>query len=167
VRERRARREVVGTRTPIPVEVRLSARWSFPTPSTTSSPWPALPTAPAIRTAKASTIAHFGANPQLRHSRPKMFPIAAPISPRTRILGWGTKDQGVDGSTLQPASRCRTAISNPSTAACDLDQARRMIGTWVEDYNAARPPSSLSYTTPALYEDLTAAPRAGRTPLMR
>jgi len=32
-----------------------------------------------------------------------------------------------------------------------LDHARRLIGTWTDDYNTARPHSSLSYQTPAAY----------------
>jgi transposase InsO family protein len=33
----------------------------------------------------------------------------------------------------------------------DLDQAGQIIGSWVIDYNTARPHSSLGYKTPAAY----------------
>ena len=52
--------------------------------------------------------------------------------------------------------RMRDELLN-ETLFLDLDQARRMIGAWVEDYNTARPHSSLGYKTPAFYaEHLTA-----------
>ena len=35
----------------------------------------------------------------------------------------------------------------------DLDQARKLIGAWIVDYNTARPHSSLDYKTPAAYAD--------------
>ena len=33
----------------------------------------------------------------------------------------------------------------------DLDQARKLIGAWITDYNTARPHSSLGYQTPTAY----------------
>ena len=41
----------------------------------------------------------------------------------------------------------------------DLDQARRLIGAWVADYNTARPHSSLGYKTPAAYAGTLIAPK--------
>ena len=41
----------------------------------------------------------------------------------------------------------------------DLDQARRLIGDWVTDYNTARPHSSLGYKTPAAYAGTLTAPK--------
>ena len=74
------------------------------------------------------------------------------------------------GITSRRADRCRTATSSPSTAGCatkllneslfiDLDQARRLIGAWVTDYNTARPHSSLGYKTPAAYAGTLTAPK--------
>jgi putative transposase len=83
------------------------------------------------------------------------------------ILGW-TKDHGVEWHYIAPGKpmqngyiesfngRMRDELLN-ETLFLDLDQARRMIDTWVEDYNTAKPHSSLGYNTPALYaEHLTA-----------
>jgi putative transposase len=41
-----------------------------------------------------------------------------------------------------------------------LDHARRATGTWTDDYNTARPHSSLSYQTPAAYAATLTAPGA-------
>jgi transposase InsO family protein len=69
------------------------------------------------------------------------------------ILGW-TKDHGVEWHYIAPGKpmqngyiesfngRMRDELLN-ETLFLDLDQARRMIDTWVEDYNTARPHSSL------------------------
>jgi len=38
-----------------------------------------------------------------------------------------------------------------------LDHARSVISEWVEDFNTARPHSSLSYQTPAAFDGLLAA----------
>jgi putative transposase len=48
--------------------------------------------------------------------------------------------------------RMRDELLN-ETLFLDLDQARRTISTWVEDYNTARPHSSLGYSTPAFYAE--------------
>lgn len=46
-----------------------------------------------------------------------------------------------------------------------LDQARRMIAAWIEDYNTARPHSSLAYETPAAFAAKLAATGCHATPL--
>lgn len=38
-----------------------------------------------------------------------------------------------------------------------LDQARQMVAAWIEDYNTARPHSSLAYETPATFAAKLAA----------
>ena len=40
----------------------------------------------------------------------------------------------------------------------DLEQARRLIGAWIADYNTARPHSSLGYKAPAAYAGTLTAP---------
>ncbi|MER8687991.1 integrase core domain-containing protein [Mesorhizobium sp. M1405] len=48
-------------------------------------------------------------------------------------------------------------MSNPSTAAC-VDHARSAIAEWREDdFNTARPHSSLGYQTPAAYAEIITA----------
>src|SRR3954453_14853664 len=46
--------------------------------------------------------------------------------------------------------RMRDELLN-ETLFFGLDHARQIIGTWVNDYNTARPHSSLGYRTPAAY----------------
>ena len=45
-----------------------------------------------------------------------------------------------------------------------LDQARQMIAAWIEDYNTARPHSSLAYETPAAFAAKLAATGCHATP---
>ena len=54
--------------------------------------------------------------------------------------------------------RMRDELLNESLFI-DLDQARRLIGDWVTDYNTARPHSSLGYKTPAAYARTLTAPK--------
>ena len=54
--------------------------------------------------------------------------------------------------------RMRDELLNESLFI-DLDQARRLIGAWVTDYNTARPHSSLGYKTPAAYAGTLTAPK--------
>ena len=46
-----------------------------------------------------------------------------------------------------------------------LDQARQMIAAWIDDYNTARPHSSLAYETPAAFAAKLAATGRHATPL--
>src|SRR5262249_23970272 len=71
------------------------------------------------------------------------------------ILGWA-KDHGINWHYIAPGrpmqngyiesfnGRMRDELLNESLFI-DLDQARQLIGTWVADYNTARPHSSLGY----------------------
>ena len=54
--------------------------------------------------------------------------------------------------------RMRDELLNESLFI-DLDQASRLIGDWVTDYNTARPHSSLGYKTPAAYAGTLTAPK--------
>jgi putative transposase len=92
------------------------------------------------------------------------------------VLGW-MKDHGIEWHYIAPGKpmqngyiesfngRMRDELLN-ETLFLDLDQARRTIAAWVEDYNTARPHSSLGYRTPALYaEDLTATSHRAALPI--
>src|SRR6202789_2818111 len=60
--------------------------------------------------------------------------------------------------------RMRDELLN-ETLFFDLDHARQAIGTWADDYNTARPHSSLDYQTPAAYAaNLTATDARLRNP---
>lgn len=55
--------------------------------------------------------------------------------------------------------RMRDELLNESLFI-ELDQARQLINAWIDDYNTARPHSSLGYKTPAAYADTLTAPKA-------
>ena len=85
------------------------------------------------------------------------------------ILGWA-KDHRVEWHYIAPGRpmqngyiesfnrRMRDELLNESLLI-DLDQARQLIGTWLLDYNTARPHSSLGYKTPAAYAGTLIAPK--------
>ena len=53
-------------------------------------------------------------------------------------------------------SKMRDELLN-ETLFFGLDQARRIVASWVADYNAARPHSALAYETPAAFAAQLAA----------
>jgi transposase InsO family protein len=57
--------------------------------------------------------------------------------------------------------RMRDELLNESLFI-NLDQARQVIGTWITDYNTARPHSSLGYKTPAAYAGTLTAPEGAQ-----
>ena len=85
------------------------------------------------------------------------------------MLVWA-KDHGVNWHYIAPGrptqngyiksfdGHMRDELLNESLFI-DLDQARRLIGAWIADYNTARPHSSLGYKTPAAYAGTLAAPK--------
>ena len=85
------------------------------------------------------------------------------------VLGWA-QDNKVFWHFIAPGKpmqdgfcesfngRMRDELLNESLFI-DLDQARRLIGAWVTDYNTARPHSSLGYKTPAAYAGTLTAPK--------
>jgi len=85
------------------------------------------------------------------------------------ILGWA-KEQRVEWHYIAPGKpmqngyiesfngRMRDELLNESLFI-DLDQARKLIGAWITDYNTARPHSSLGYKTPAAYASTLTAPK--------
>jgi transposase InsO family protein len=77
-----------------------------------------------------------------------------------RVVGYGIQpldrcaahDRGAEGGDPRPQACCRMRdeLLN-ETLFFGLDHARQTIGTWANDYNTARPHSSLGYRTPAAY----------------
>lgn len=83
----------------------------------------------------------------------------APNSPRMRSCPGRRNSGPSSGTTLRPASRCRTVLSKASTAGCatsasnehlfaNLNEARQIIEEWRIDYNTNRPHTSLNGLTP-------------------
>jgi len=179
--KRRARRKAVGTRTSILVEAKVNARWSLDFIHDQLACGRRLRifnvvddvTQECLMAMADTSISGFRIARELtalteRRGKPKMIVSdhGTELTSNT-ILGW-TKDYGVEWHYIAPGKpmqngyiesfngRMRDELLN-ETLFLDLDQARRMIGSWVEDYNTARPHSSLGYKTPALYaEHLTA-----------
>jgi putative transposase len=85
------------------------------------------------------------------------------------MLGWA-KNHGVNWHYTAPSrpmqngyiesfnGRMRDELLNESLFT-DLEQAGRLIGAWVTDYNTTRPHSSLGYKTPAAYAGALTAPK--------
>jgi transposase InsO family protein len=182
VRKRRARRRAVGTRTPILVEAKVNARWSLDfvhdqlalgrrfrvlniVDDVTRECLAAIPdtSISGRRVARELTL--------LIETRGKPGMIVSDHGTEftsNAILGWAT-DHQVDWHYIAPGKpmqngfvesfngRMRDELLN-ETLFLDLDQARQLIGTWADDYNRARPHSSLGYKTPTAYaEQLTAS----------
>jgi putative transposase len=55
--------------------------------------------------------------------------------------------------------RMRDELLNESLFM-DLNQARKLIGAWIRDYNTARPHSWLGYKTPAAYAGTLTDPQS-------
>ena len=175
VRKRKARRKAIGTRTPILVEAKVNVRWSLDfvhdqfaqgrrfrilniVDDVTRVCLAAIPdtSISGKRVARELTM--------LIGTRGKPRMIVSDNGTEftsNAMLGWA-KDHGVDWHYIAPGrpmqngyiksfnGRMRDELLNESLFI-DLDQARRLIGAWVTDYNTARPHSSLGYKTPAAY----------------
>jgi putative transposase len=190
VRKRRARRKAVGTRTPILVEAKVNARWSLDfihdqlacgrrfrifnvVDDVTRECLMAMAdiSISGVRIARELTV--------LIAKRGKPTMIVSDHGTEltsNAILAW-TKDQVIEWHYIAPGKpmqngyiesfngRMRDELLN-ETLFIDLNQARRTITAWVEDYNTARPHSSLGYTTPAAYaEHLTATDHRAALPI--
>ena len=183
VRERKARRRAIGTRTPILVEARINARWSLDfvhdqfahgrrfrilniVDDVTRECLAAIPdtSISGKRVARElTTIVSVRGKPRMIVSD-----NGAEFTSNA-MLGWA-KDYGVDWHYIAPGrpmqngyiesfnGRMRDELLNESLFI-DLDQARHLIGAWVTDYNTARPHSSLGYKTPAAYAGTLTAPK--------
>lgn len=181
VRKRRARRRAVGTRAPILVEARPNARWSLDfvhdqfacgrrfrvlniVDDVTRECLAAIPdtSISGRRVARELTelIARRGKPGMIVSDHGTEFTSNA-------ILAW-SKDHRIEWHYIAPGKpmqngyvesfngRMRDELLNESLFF-GLDHARSAIAEWVEDFNTARPHSSLGYQTPAAYAEVITA----------
>ncbi|KQZ91873.1 transposase [Mesorhizobium sp. Root157] len=182
VRKRRARRRAVGTRAPILVEARPNARWSLDfvhdqfacgrrfrvlniVDDVTRECLAAIPdtSISGRRVARELTdlISRRGKPDMIVSDNGTEFTSNA-------ILAW-SKDHRVEWHYIAPGKpmqngyvesfngRMRDELLNESLFF-GLDHARSAISEWRQDFNTARPHSSLGYQTPAAFaEAFTAA----------
>ncbi len=175
VRRRRARRRAVGTRAPILVEAQVNARWSLDfvhdqfacgrrfrvlniVDDVTRECLAAVPdtSISGKRVARELTA--------LIERRGKPVLIVSDHGTEltsNAILAWSAEHR-VDWHYIAPGKpmqngfvesfngRMRDELLN-ETLFFGLDHARSLVAEWVEDYNTARPHSSLAYQTPAAY----------------
>jgi putative transposase len=183
VRKRRARRRAIGTRTPILVQAKANARWSLDfvhdqlahgrrfrilnvVDDVTRECLAAVPdtSISGKRVARELTL--------IVNARGKPQMIVSDNGTEftsNAMLGWA-KDHGVNWHYIAPGrpmqngyiesfnGRMRDELLNESLFT-DLEQAGRLIGAWVTDYNTTRPHSSLGYKTPAAYAGALTAPK--------
>jgi transposase InsO family protein len=175
VRKRKSRRRAIGTRAPILIEAKANARWSLDfvhdqfargrrfrilniVDDVTRECLAAIPdtSISGRRVARELTILIE------RRGKPQMI-VSDNGTEFTcnAILGWA-KDHRIEWHYIAPGrpmqngyiesfnGRMRDELLNESLFI-DLDQARQIIGAWADDYNTARPHSSLGYKTPAAY----------------
>lgn len=181
VRKRRARRRAVGTRAPILIEARANARWSLDfvhdqfacgrrfrvlniVDDVTRECLAAIPdtSISGRRVARELTdlIGRRGKPGIIVSDNGTEFTSNA-------ILAW-SKDHQVEWHYIAPGKpmqngyvesfngRMRDELLNESLFF-GLDHARSAISEWVEDFNTARPHSSLGYQTPAAFAGTLAA----------
>jgi len=175
VRRRRARRRAVGTRVPILVEAKVNARWSLDflhdqfacgrrfrilniVDDVTRECLAAIPdtSISGKRVARELTT--------LIEQRGKPDMIVSDHGTEltsNAILAWCAEHR-VDWHYIAPGKpmqngfcesfngRMRDELLNESLFF-GLDHARHIISTWADDYNTARPHSSLGYRTPTAY----------------
>ena len=175
VRRRKARRRAIGVRAPILVEARPNARWSLDfvhdqmangrrfrvlniTDDVTHECLGAIPdtSISGYRVARELTaiIATRG--------KPGMIVSDNGTELTSHAIFAWAKDYGIDWHYIAPGKpmqngyvesfngKMRDELLN-ETLFFSLDQARKVIAEWVEDYNTARPHSALAYQTPAAF----------------
>ncbi|WP_246204516.1 IS3 family transposase [Devosia marina] len=175
VRKRRSRRRAVGTRAPILVEARPNARWSLDfvhdqfacgrrfrvlniVDDVTRECLAAMPDTSISGRRVARELTELIA----RRGRPGMIVSDHGTEfTSNAILAW-SKNHRIEWHYIAPGKpmqngfcesfngRMRDELLNESLFF-GLDHARSAISEWVEDYNTARPHSSLGYQTPAAY----------------
>ena len=175
VRRRRNRRRAVGTRAPIPVEVRANARWSVDfvhdqlacgrrfrilnvVDDVTRECLAAVPDT----SISGKRVARELTGLIERRGKPGLIVSDHGTELTSNaILAW-CGEHRIDWHYIAPGKpmqngfcesfngRMRDELLNESLFF-GLDHARRIIGAWVDDYNSARPHSSLGYRTPAAY----------------
>jgi len=180
VRKRKARRKAIGTRTPILVEAKVNARWSLDFVHDQGRRFRILNIVDDVTRVCLAAIPDTSISGK-RVARELTMLIGTRGKPQmivsdngteftsNAMLGWA-KDHGVDWHYIAPGrpmqngyiesfnGRMRDELLNESLFI-DLDQARRLIGARVTDYNTARPHSSLGYKTPAAYAGTLTAPK--------
>ena len=184
VRKRRARRKAIGTRVPILVEAKVNARWSLDfihDQLACGRRFRILNIVDDVTRECLAAIADTSIS-GLRVARELTILIGRRGKPgiivsdhgteltSNAILAW-TKGHRVEWHYIAPGrpmqngyiesfnGRMRDELLNESLFL-SLDHARHAIGAWVEDYNTARPHSSLDHKTPAVYAaDLIATGR--------
>lgn len=183
VRKRKARRKAIGIRAPILGGAKVNARWPLDfvhdqlahgrrfrilnvVDDVTRECLAAIPDTSILgkRVARELTmIVNVRGKPQM------IVSDNGTELTSSAVLGWA-KDHGVDWHYIAPGKpmqhgyiksfngRMRDALLNEILFVY-LDQARRLIGAWVADYNTARPQSSLGYKRPAAYAGTLIAPK--------
>ena len=181
MRKRRARRRAVGARAPILVEARPNARWSLDfvhdqfacgrrfrilnvVDDVTRECLVAVPDT----SISGKRVARELTTLIERRGKPGMIVSDNGTELTSNaILAW-CAEYRVDWHYIAPGKpmqngfcesfngRMRDELLN-ETLFFGLDHARRTIGSWADDYNAARPHSSLGYQTPAAYAATFAA----------
>jgi transposase InsO family protein len=181
VRRRRSRRRAVGTRAPILVAARPNARWSLDfvhDQFACGRRFRVLNIVDDVTRECLASIADTSIS-GLRVAREMTELIARCGKPdmivsdhgteftSNAILAW-SKDHEVDWHYIAPGKpmqngyiesfngRMRDELLNESLFF-GLDHARSAIADWVEDFNTARPHSSLGYQTPAAFAGTLAA----------
>ena len=175
VRKRRARRRAVGTRAPILVEARPNARWSldfvhdqfacgrrFRVLNIVDDVTRECLRAIADTSISGRRVARELTDLIGRRGKPDMIVSDHGTEfTSNAILTW-SKDHRVEWHYIAPGKpmqngfcesfngRMRDELLNESLFF-GLAHARSAIADWVEDFNTARPHSSLSYQTPAAY----------------
>jgi putative transposase len=181
VRRRRTRRRAVGTRAPILVEAKVNARWSLDfvhdqfacgrrfrilnvVDDVTRECLAAVPdtSISGKRVARElSTLIERRGKPGL------IVSDNGTELTSNAILAWCAEHR-IDWHYIAPGKptqngfcesfngRMRDELLN-ETLFFSLDHARQTIGSWADDYNTARPHSSLGYQTPAAYAATIAA----------
>ena len=175
MRRRKARRRAIGVRAPILVEARPNARWSLDfvhdqmangrrfrvlniTDDVTHECLGAIPdtSISGYRVARELTaiIATRG--------KPGMIVSDNGTELTSHAIFAWAKDYGIDWHYIVPGKpmqngyvesfngKMRDELLN-ETLFFNLDQARKVIAEWVEDYNTTRPHSALAYQTPAAF----------------
>ena len=178
VRKRRARRKAVGTRAPILVEAKPNARWSLDfihdqlacgrrfrilniVDDVTRECLAAIPDTSISGTRVARELTTLIE----RRGKPRMIVSDNGTEfTSNAILRW-SKDIGSNGTTSRPASRCRTATSNPSTAACATSFSTRACSSISTRLGRSSPPGSPT-TTPRGRIPRSATGRRRPTPII-
>jgi hypothetical protein len=83
--------------------------------------------APAMRTAKASAMADFGANPQLRHPLPYASRVALPHTCKARFRLAGSASTGWESNPLDHYERFQLILSSSSPALLTLPDVASLI----------------------------------------